>query len=85
MSKPEFKFLASVEYPDGEVHWVSNKTFEEAVDWLVDNASSGDRIFIDRLLPDNGLVSVFSAELDAVSAFMWHMIKVPHNSKKGRK
>lgn len=79
-------YSASIRKPNGELLYVGRRSFEEVLDWIVDNSHSEDKFELlerrSQWASENYVV--LSGNIDILQSFVQFFFKNP-NSKKGIK
>ena len=80
-------YSASIRKPNGELLFIGRRSFEEVLDWIVDNSKSEDKFELlerrSQWASENYVV--LSGNIDILQSFVQFFFKDDSNSKKGRK
>lgn len=83
----KMSYSASIRKPNGELLYVGRRSFEEVLDWIVDNSHSEDKFELlerrSQWASENYVV--LSGNIDILQSFVQFFFKDEPNSKKGRK
>ena len=80
-------YSASIRKPNGELLFIGRRSFEEVLDWIVDNSKSEDKFELlerrSQWASENYVV--LSGNIDILQSFVQLFFKNEPNSNKGRK